>query len=389
MIYKIKSTIIFIHHIKNILLHIFAPSQTIQCMKSDVFVVIMAGGVGSRFWPYSRNSRPKQFIDVLGIGKSLLQMTYNRFLTTADKDNILVVTNDIYADLVKEQLPDISDDHILTEPNRRNTAPCIAYAVYKIKKKNPNAIMVVTPADHAIFQEDNFAKVIDTAVQAATGTTKLITVGITPNRPDTGYGYIQYLEKENTEVKKVKTFTEKPELALAKKFLASGDFVWNAGIFVWSIPAVTKAFEASLPEMAETFEEGTSVYYTKDEKEYIDRVYPQCQNISIDFGILESSPEVYVVPGTFDWSDLGSWNSLHEIRDKDDHQNVIDADVVLGDCSNNIIKSETKRVLVLDNLEGYLVGDFDDVLIICKKDQDAKFREYVAEVKRQKGEKYL
>jgi mannose-1-phosphate guanylyltransferase len=358
-------------------------------MKSNVFVVIMAGGVGSRFWPYSRNSRPKQFIDVLGIGKSLLQMTYNRFLSTTSKDNILVLTNAIYSDLVKEQLPDISEDHILTEPDRRNTAPCIAYAAYKIRKKNPDAVMVVTPADHAIFQEENFARVINTAVEAATGTNKLLTVGITPNRPDTGYGYIQYMEEEQSAVKKVKTFTEKPELELAKKFLESGDFVWNAGIFVWSIPAITRAFETSLPDMAETFEQGESSYYTSSEMDYINKVFPQCQNISIDFGILENSKDVFVVPGTFDWSDLGSWNSLHEIGEKDEKHNVIDADVVLGDCSNNIIKSETKRILVLDHLEGYLVGDFDDVLIICKKDQDAKFREYVAEVKRQKGEKYL
>jgi len=357
-------------------------------MKSEVFVVIMAGGVGSRFWPYSRNSRPKQFIDVLGNGKSLLQMTYQRFLPTASKDNILVVTNDIYADLVQEQLPDISPDHILTEPARRNTAPCIAYAAYKIRKKNPDAVMVVTPADHAIFQEQNFTGIIKTATEAAVGTTKLLTIGITPNRPETGYGYIQYLE-DNAEVKKVKTFTEKPELALAKKFLESGDFVWNAGIFVWSISAIVKSFENSLPDMAEAFEGGSDKYYGANEKAYINKIYPQCENISIDYGILEKSKEVFVVQGTFDWSDLGSWNSLHEIREKDENDNVIDGQVILGDCKDNIVKSETKRLLVLDNLEGYLVGDFDDVLIVCKKDQDARFREYVAQAKKLEGDKYL
>ncbi|UXX80578.1 mannose-1-phosphate guanylyltransferase [Reichenbachiella carrageenanivorans] len=357
-------------------------------MKSEVFVVIMAGGVGSRFWPYSRNSRPKQFIDVLGNGKSLLQMTYQRFLPTANKDNILVVTNDIYANLVKEQLPDISEDHILTEPARRNTAPCIAYAAYKIRQKNPNAVIVVTPADHAIFQEEKFTRVIKTATTAAEGSDKLLTVGILPNRPETGYGYIQYIESED-EVKKVKTFTEKPELDLAKKFLESGDFVWNAGIFVWSVPAIIKSFENALPDMAEAFEEGADKYYQADEKAYVDRIYPQCENISIDYGILEKSKSVYVVQGNFDWSDLGSWNSLHEIREKDTNDNVTDGDVILGECSNNIVKSETKRLIVLDQLEGYLVGDFEDVLIICKKDQDAKFREYVAEVKKQHGDKYL
>lgn len=357
-------------------------------MKSEVFVVIMAGGVGSRFWPYSRNSRPKQFIDVLGNGKSLLQMTYQRFLPTASKDNILVVTNDIYADLVQEQLPDINPEHILTEPARRNTAPCIAYAAYKIREKNPNAVMVVTPADHAIFQEQNFTNVIKVATEAATESDKLITIGITPNKPETAYGYIQYIE-DDVEIKKVKTFTEKPELSLAKKFLESGDFVWNAGIFVWSITAIITAFETSLPDLAEAFEAGSGKYYQQDEKLYIDNIYPQCENISIDYGILEKSRNVYVVQGTFDWSDLGSWNSLHEIRDKDENDNVVDGQVILGDCKDNIVKSETKRLLVLDNLEGYLVGDFDDVLIVCKKDQDAQFREYVAQAKKLKGNKYL
>ncbi|MEO9965651.1 MAG: mannose-1-phosphate guanylyltransferase [Reichenbachiella sp.] len=357
-------------------------------MKSDVFVVIMAGGVGSRFWPYSRNARPKQFIDVLGNGKSLLQMTYQRFLTTTGSENIIIVTNDIYSELVQEQLPDLNPEHILTEPARRNTAPCIAYAAYKIRKKNPNAVMVVTPADHAIFQEENFTNVIKTATDAARGSDKLLTVGITPNRPETGYGYIQYLESDS-EVKKVKTFTEKPELALAKTFLQSGDFVWNAGIFVWSISAIVGSFEKSLPDMAEVFEAGDATYYGSEEKSYINKIYPQCENISIDYGILEKSKLVFVVQGTFDWSDLGSWNSLHEIRDKDEQENVIDGDVILGECSNNIIKSETKRLIVLDNLDGYLVGDFDDVLIVCKKDQDSRFREYVAAVKSKKGAKYL
>lgn len=315
-------------------------------------------------------------------------MTYQRFLPTANKDNILVVTNDIYAGLVKEQLPDLNEEHILTEPARRNTAPCIAYAAYKIRKKNPDAVMVVTPADHAIFQEDNFTNVIRTATSAAEGSNKLLTVGITPNRPETGYGYIQYLENES-EVKKVKTFTEKPELSLAKKFLDSGDFVWNAGIFVWSISAIVKAFEKSLPDISDVFEAGDSQYYEKGEKSYINKIYPQCENISIDYGILEKSKEVFVVQGAFDWSDLGSWNSLHEIRDKDGNENVVDGEVILGECTNNMIKSETKRLLVLDHLDGYLVGDFDDVLIICKKDQDSKFREYVAQVKSKKGDKYL
>lgn len=354
-------------------------------MSAQVYTVIMAGGVGSRFWPYSRNSRPKQFIDILGTGKSLLQMTYERFLKTSNKDNILVVTNQIYADLVHEQLPDISKDHILCEPDRRNTAPCIAYAAYKIKSKDPNAVMVVTPADHAVFQTEKFSEVIGTAIDAADNTDKLVTVGITPTRPETGYGYIQYLEGSES-VLKVKNFTEKPQLEKAKEFLASGDFTWNAGIFIWSIDTITKSFGAFLPKMAEAFEKGNDVYYTDKEADYINPTYSTVESISIDYGILEKSPNVHVVPADFDWSDLGSWSSLHEMIDKDDKQNVIEGQAIVMDSQNNIVKSETDRLLVLDDLDGYLVGDFNDVLIICKKDNEAKFREYVAAAKELTGD---
>ncbi|PIB36785.1 mannose-1-phosphate guanylyltransferase [Reichenbachiella sp. 5M10] len=358
-------------------------------MNANVHIVIMAGGVGSRFWPYSRNSRPKQFIDVMGIGKSLLQMTYERFLSVSNKDNIIVVTNHDYADLVKEQLPELSEDQILCEPKRRNTAPCIAYAAYKIHKKDPKAVMVVTPADHVVLQEERFSRVATVAIDAATDTDKIVTVGIKPTRPETGYGYIQYIEKSEGAVKPVKTFTEKPELELAKTFLESGDFVWNAGIFVWSTETITDAFSAFLPDIADTFEEGSSVYYTADEQDFINRVYPSCQNISIDYGILEKSSNVHVIEGDFDWSDLGTWNSLHEAREKDESENVIDGEVMVFDCKDSIIKSESGRLVVLDNLDGYLVGDFKDVLIVCKKDNEGKFREYVAQVKTEKGEKYL
>ncbi len=316
-------------------------------------------------------------------------MTFERFLKSTDKDNILVVTNHNYAKLVQEQLPEIAESQILSEPERRNTAPCIAYAAYKILSKDPKATMVVTPADHAIFQEDRFAEVIGMAAKAAAGSNKLITVGIKPNRPETGYGYIQYLGDEKSDVLKVKTFTEKPELALAKKFLASGDFVWNAGIFVWSVQAIVDSFAAHLPDVAEVFAEGNEAYDTPNETSFINKVYGQCKSISIDYGILEKSPNVYVVPGDFDWSDLGSWVSLHEMREKDDRENVIDGNVILGDCHENMIKSETDRLIVLDDLDGYLVGDFDDVMIVCKKDNESKFRDYVARVKSEKGEHYI
>ncbi|MCV9388044.1 mannose-1-phosphate guanylyltransferase [Reichenbachiella ulvae] len=357
-------------------------------MNSNTHIVIMAGGVGSRFWPYSRNTKPKQFIDVMGIGKSLLQLTYERFLSVSNKDNIIVVTNHDYAGLVKEQLPDLSDDQVLCEPSRRNTAPCIAYAAYKIHKKDPNAVMVVTPADHVVLQEEKFAGIAQTAIEGATGKDSIVTIGIKPTRPETGYGYIQYLEGSE-RVKKVKTFTEKPELELAKKFIDSGDFVWNAGIFVWSTSTIIKAFEMYLPEMAETFAEGSDKYFTDEEQTFIDKVYPACQNISIDYGILEKSQNVHVIEGDFDWSDLGSWDSLHELREKDEDQNVIDGDPIMFDCQNNIVRSESDRLVILDNLDGYLVGDFKDVLIVCKKDNESKFREYVAKVKEEGRDKYL
>jgi mannose-1-phosphate guanylyltransferase len=354
------------------------------------YVVIMAGGIGSRFWPYSRHDRPKQFIDVLGTGRSLLQMTYDRFLNLAGKDNILVVTNDIYGDLVKEQLPDISDDQILREPNRRNTAPCIAYAAYKIKKKDPEALMIVTPADHAIFKEDVFESVVNTSLEAAESDDKLITIGIKPNRPETGYGYIQYIADDSeNKVKKVKTFTEKPDIDLANTFLDSGDFVWNAGIFVWSVKSIGSAFESSLPEIAEIFDQGAESYYTENESEFIKAAYSQSKNISIDYGIMEKASNVFVVMGDFQWSDLGSWNSLHELREKDENDNVIEANVILDGCTNNYIKSKDGKLIVLQGLDGYLVADFEDVLLVCEKNNDVKFKNFVNEVRSKKGDKYL
>lgn len=361
-------------------------------MNSSIYVVIMAGGVGSRFWPYSRTNRPKQFIDVLGTGKSLLQMTYDRFKNMTTSDKILVVTNEQYSGLVAEQLPELEADQILGEPHRRNTAPCIAYAAYKIKEKDPNAVMVISPADHAIFNENRFFELINAAAEGAEDKEKLITIGITPNRPETGYGYIQFIQDENEGqlVKKVKTFTEKPELELAKKFIDSGDFVWNAGIFVWSISAILEAFRSSLPDIADIFEEGSSSYYTSNEADFISKAYAQARNISIDYGVMEKATNVYVVMGDFDWSDLGSWNSLHEIREKDDNDNVIESsNTITIDCSDNYIKSDTDRLLVLHDLKGYLVADFDDVLLVCNKENEAKFREFVAEVKSQKGDSYL
>lgn len=355
-------------------------------MNQKVYVVIMAGGTGTRFWPYSRNHKPKQFLDVLDSGRSLLQMTFDRFAAFTATEHIYIVSNDLYEEVIQEQLPELSNDQILLEPVKRNTAPCVAYAAYKIQQKDPDAILIFTPADHAIFQEQKFLDIIEKAVNGAVSGDKLITIGIKPHRPETGYGYIQHLEGKG-DVKPVKTFTEKPGLEMAETFLASGDFLWNAGIFVWSASAITQAFSAHEPEIAELFEGGD--YYQESEKEFIEKTYSIVKSISIDYAIMEKANNVFVVMGDFGWSDLGSWNSLHEIRDKDDDGNIVEADTILYDCKNNFIKAQKGKLVVLHDLDGYLVSDFDDVLLVCKKDDAAKFKSFVTDVKTLKGDKFV
>lgn len=355
----------------------------------DTFVIIMAGGVGSRFWPYSRKSHPKQFLDVLGVGKSLLQLTYHRFLNLCQKENIYIVSNNAYYDLIKEQLPDLTDDQILLEPNRRNTAPCIAYASYKIASKHPDATTIVTPADHAIFMEDEFTRTCQVALDFVKSDNKLVTIGIKPSRPETGYGYIQYKQGSHGEIKKVKTFTEKPQLELAKAFFESGDFVWNAGIFIWNTKNIIDAFEKFLPEISETFNAISEQYYTEKEKEKVAWAYARTKSISIDYGVMEKADNVYVVPGEFGWSDLGSWNSLHEHHDKDKNGNVVDGNAMLYSSNECIIRSPGEKLVVVQGLEGYLVADCGDVLMICKKDDENRIRSIVNDVKSEKGEKYI
>ena len=350
-------------------------------MSSNIYVVIMAGGSGTRFWPYSRDTKPKQFLDVLGTGRSLLQMTFDRFTAITTPDKILVVSNDKYDDLIKEQLPELGEHQILLETEKRNTAPCIAYAAYKIMKQDPNAVLVVSPSDHVIFKEDAFNEVIGTSIEDATNNEHLITIGIRPNRPETGYGYIQYLTDSDSKVKKVKTFTEKPELDLAVKFLESGDFLWNSGIFVWSIDAIIKAFEKHEEGIASLFADGLSEYYTDSEKAFIKKTYSHCKNISIDYAIMEKAENVYVVPGDFGWSDLGSWNALHEIKDKDENENVIEGSVMTYASKDNYIKGKKDKVIVAQGCEGMLIADFDDVLLICKKEDSSIFRDFITDVK--------
>lgn len=318
-------------------------------MNKDLYVVLMAGGVGTRFWPYSRNSKPKQFLDVLGTGKTLLQSTFDRFVPLCPAENIYVVTNDEHGGVTREQLPQLSPDQVLTEPMRKNTAPCIAYACYKIAQKNPRAVVVVSPSDHLILNETEFQSTISKAAEQASGQDKLITLGVEPSRPETGYGYIQFIES-NSPLKKVKTFTEKPELSLAKKFLESGDFVWNSGIFIWGVQTIISAFEKHVPEMAEVFEEIAPRFYTAGEKDAIQSAYSQCKNISIDYAIMEKAPNVYVALSNFSWSDLGSWASLHEISQKDGSNNDVKANALLYEVRNSVVRGSHDKLIVAQGL---------------------------------------
>ena len=357
-------------------------------MNKHFYVVIMAGGVGSRFWPYSRNDHPKQFLDVLGTGSSLLQLTYQRFLNVCPAENIYIVTSQDYYKLVKDQLPDMTDDQILLEPARKNTAPCIAYASFKIANKDPKATMVVTPSDHAILKEKIFIEAINKSLKYAFENDILITLGIQPNRPETGYGYIQYHIDNGSDFKKVKTFTEKPQIDLAKKFIESGEFVWNAGIFIWNVSSIIKAFQNFLPEISESFESISDSYYTSKEKKAIQRAYSHFKIISIDYGVMEKADNVYVILGDFGWSDLGSWGSLHDIKDKDGNNNVIEANVLLYDTHNSIFLGGEKKLIVVQGLQDYLIADTGDVLLICKKDIESEMRGIIKDVKSKKGEDY-
>lgn len=357
-------------------------------MDKKLFVVLMAGGVGTRFWPYSRNSKPKQYLDVLGTGKTLIQSTYDRFLPLCPKENIFIVTNEDLADITIAQLG-IDKSQVLVEPMRKNTAPCIAYASYRIAKNTPDAVMVVSPADHVILNESVFQDTIVKSAEQARNQDKLITMGIKPTRPETGYGYIQYLNSPEP-LKKVKTFTEKPILSLAKKFIDSGDFVWNAGIFIWGVKAIITAIEKYQPELAEVFEEASTRFFTKDEPKAIQEAYAQCKNISVDYGIMEKADNVFVWLSDFAWSDLGSWSSLYETHKKDADKNVVDANAMVYDTRNSVIKGSKDKLIVVQGLEDYLVGEFGNVIIVCEKDKENLFRRFVNDLKtKPDGNTYL
>lgn len=354
----------------------------------------MAGGIGARFWPMSRTSKPKQFIDILGTGRTLIQQTFDRFLTVCPVENIYVVTNDIYKQIVLDQLEGIGEHQVLCEPMRRNTAPAIAYATYKIHEENPNANMVVAPSDHIILKEDAFTNVITSALKAADENDWLLTLGITPSRPDTGYGYIQFQDNQpyadDSRLRKVKTFTEKPNLELAMTFLESGDFLWNSGIFIWSMKSITKAFDSHLSDVSELFMKGEGKYNTDQETEFINKIFPICKNISIDYGVMEKADNVYVLAADFGWSDLGTWGSLYDIREKDENNNAVMGDNVMTfNSSDNIINMPKDKLVVLQGLDDYIVAEDDGILLICKKQDEQHIREIVNAVKLEKGDQYV
>lgn len=343
------------------------------------YVVIMAGGVGTRFWPFSRTNNPKQFHDVLGTGRTLLQQTADRFSGICPDTNIYIVTSDIYIDLVKEQLPFLKDEQILAEPCRKNTAPCVAYACFKIAQQNPAANIVVAPADHIILKEASFQHKINLALAESIKTEGILTLGISPTRPDTGYGYIQFDQSKGGELFPVVSFREKPNLLLAQEFLADGSYVWNAGIFIWTAKAIKKAFWDYSPELAAIFEQGNSAYYTEGEKDFVDAIYPICESISIDYAILEKANNVYVVLGDIGWSDLGTWKSLYEVSEKNEENNALDGNVMLYDVQNSIIKTPKDRLVVVQGLDGYIIAEYDNVLMICQKEQEQQVKLFVAE----------
>jgi mannose-1-phosphate guanylyltransferase len=363
-------------------------------MNKDYYCVIMAGGVGARFWPMSRTSHPKQFIDILGTGETLIQQTFNRFAKICPTKNIFIVTNEIYKELVEKQIPEIPENNIVLEPAMRNTAPCIAYANYKISAENPNAIIVVAPSDHLIINEDVFLDDILKALEAATDNNWLLTLGIKPTRPDTGYGYIQYDEQDkpaaNPKISKVITFTEKPDAELAEKFIESGDFLWNAGIFIWSLKSIMSAFDQHLDDVNDLFKEGIGKYNSSEEKEFINEIYTSCRKISIDYGIMEKASNVYVQAADFGWSDLGTWGSLYDIRTRDENKNAVAGNkVMLYDTTNCIINMPKDKLVVLQGLDGYIVVEDGDALLVCKKEDEQKIRTFVNDIKTEKGEEFI
>ncbi|MBQ0080713.1 MAG: mannose-1-phosphate guanylyltransferase [Alistipes sp.] len=348
----------------------------------------MAGGVGARFWPKSRQSMPKQFLDIFGTGKSFLRMTFERFTPKVNSENFLVVTNRKYKDLVLEQLPEISPAQVLCEPIGKNTAPCICYAAYYLQKINPKAKMIVTPSDHLVLKEDKFHEILDNALSFIDKENILMTIGITPSRPETGYGYIQTSDSDT--ISKVKCFTEKPNLELAEAFIQSGEFFWNSGIFIWKVRDIINAIEKFLPEHHALFAKITDAYGTEREEEAIKEVFAECRPISIDYGVMEKAENVYVHIGEFGWSDVGTWGSLYQHSRKDKCANAIpEHGCYLYDTKSSIISIPNGKIAVINGLKDYIVVDTDDALLICPRSEEQNIKKYIDEVKFNDGDKHI
>ncbi|WP_276091074.1 mannose-1-phosphate guanylyltransferase [Pedobacter sp. JY14-1] len=354
------------------------------------YVLIMAGGVGSRFWPKSRNNYPKQFLDILGIGKSLLQLTYDRFLKLCPAENIFIVTNAQYEKIILQQLDGISASQLICEPSRNNTAPCIAYASFKLHGLNPEANVVVAPSDHFILYQDTFIEKVEQALKFTDKNEALVTLGITPTRPDTGYGYIKYENEAQNGVHKVIQFKEKPTLAKAKEFLAEGNYVWNAGIFIWKVRSLISALEKHCTIIHTLFEKGSSVYNTDQERAFIDKYYPTSPNISIDYAIMEQADNVYTIPAEFGWSDLGTWASLYEAAPKNTDNNVVASkQISLKDTTNSIIHINNDKLAVIRGLDNFIVVDEGNALLIYPKSQEQEIKEVVKEMSAAYGDGFI
>lgn len=359
--------------------------------KSNNYCVILAGGIGSRFWPESRKDMPKQFLDVLGTGYSLIQATFMRIQAICPNENIYVVSHESYKHLIREHLPELPEENIVSEPFRKNTAPAAAYITYKIFAQNPDANLAITPADHLIINEQKFIDTVNKGLDYSARHKVIITLGIRPTRADTGYGYIQYETKENEDnIHKVITFTEKPDLNLARTFLKSGDFLWNSGIYIWNVNTFIEAFRAHLSEMAEVFDKGLKYFNTEEEEKVIQHIYSQCSSVSIDYGITEKVNNAYTIPSNFGWNDLGTWESAYEHAQKDKNGNALNLNnALIVDSAQNFIKSSKEKLVVVQGLHNYIIVDTEKVLLICERSKEQEIKNYVAEIKKQYGDKYI
>lgn len=357
-------------------------------MNNNTFCVIMAGGIGSRFWPMSRKHTPKQFLDILGTGKSFIRATFERFLPLVPVENFMVVTNGAYKEMVLQHIPELKEEQILCEPIRRNTAPCIAYAAYTLLKNNPDAKMIVTPADHLILNEVDFHAIINECLEYAQANDALMTVGIRPSRPETGYGYIQ--KSNNDIISRVKCFTEKPHLELAQTFVECGEFFWNSGIFIWTVKNIVKAFEKYLPEHHALFSAIMDELGTAGEQKAIEQVFSECKSISVDYGIMEKADNVYVRCGDFGWSDVGTWGSVYQLSRKDRYANTKSHEgCYTYNTRSTIISIPQDKIAVINGLRDYIVVDTDDVLMICPRSEEQSIKKYIDDVRFDKGEKHI